>query len=67
MFNNYLIYRLFVRNSATATVGQKLTGKSCPLPKKNGRRCRGKLRDTILDWEDELPLKDLEIAEINSR
>lgn len=59
--------RLFVRKTATATVGQKLTGKPCPLPKKNGRRCRGKLHDTILDWEDELPFNDLEQANINSR
>ncbi|XP_021002130.2 NAD-dependent protein deacetylase Sirt6 [Parasteatoda tepidariorum] len=59
--------RLFVRKSATETVGQKFTGKFCPLPKPNGRRCRGKLHDTILDWEDELPLRDLELAEINSR
>ena len=27
----------------------------------------GKLRDTILDWEDSLPFKDLSIAEEQSR
>ncbi|XP_054715441.1 NAD-dependent protein deacetylase Sirt6-like, partial [Uloborus diversus] len=59
--------RIFVRKEATSSVGQKCTGQVCPLPKPNGRRCRGKLHDTILDWEHELPLRDLEEAEINSR
>ncbi|CAL1288296.1 unnamed protein product [Larinioides sclopetarius] len=59
--------RLFIRNEATTTVGQKYTGHYCPVPKSNGRRCRGKLYDTILDWEDELPFRDLDLAEFNSR
>lgn len=59
--------RLFIRNEATSTVGQKYTGHYCPVPKPNGRRCRGKLCDTILDWEDELPFRDIELAELNSR
>ncbi|GIY70374.1 NAD-dependent protein deacetylase sirtuin-6 [Caerostris darwini] len=59
--------RLFIRNEATTTVGQKYTGHLCPVPKSNGRRCRGKLYDTILDWEDELPLRDVQLADFNSR
>ncbi|KFM67224.1 NAD-dependent deacetylase sirtuin-6, partial [Stegodyphus mimosarum] len=59
--------RLFIRKDATSTVGQKHTGHYCPLPKANGRRCRGKLYDTILDWEDELPVRDLNLAEMHSR
>lgn len=59
--------RLFIRKSATETVGQKFTGKACPIPKKNGRKCRGKIHDTILDWEHELPLRDLNMADLNSR
>ncbi|KAG8182428.1 hypothetical protein JTE90_018311 [Oedothorax gibbosus] len=59
--------RIFIRNEATSSVGQKYTGEFCPLPKPNGRRCRGKLHDTILDWEHELPLRDLDLADINSR
>ena len=30
-------------------------------------RCRGLLRDTILDWEDALPVEELEMAEKVSR
>merc|ERR1712042_427462 len=37
----------------------KLTGNSCVQLKKHGN-CRGKLYDTILDWEDSLPEADLE-------
>jgi len=28
---------------------------------------RGKLRDTVLDWEDDLPVSQLDMAEKNCR
>ncbi|XP_013782997.1 NAD-dependent protein deacetylase Sirt6-like [Limulus polyphemus] len=59
--------RLFIRSQASVSVGQKCTDQPCPLRKTNGRVCRGKLYDTILDWEDELPEEDLELADVHSR
>lgn len=55
-------HRQFVRSTAVTTVGQKSEGKSCPGKRGNGRRCRGKLHDTVLDWEDGLPDADLDLA-----
>jgi hypothetical protein len=48
------------------TVGQKEIGLDCPWIKAGGRICRGKLRDNILDWEHNLPEKDLEMADMHS-
>ncbi|XP_076370367.1 sirtuin 6 isoform X1 [Tachypleus tridentatus] len=59
--------RLFIRSQASMSVGQKCTDQPCPLRKPNGRVCRGKLYDTILDWEDELPEEDLGLADMHSR
>ncbi|XP_013780307.1 NAD-dependent protein deacetylase Sirt6-like isoform X1 [Limulus polyphemus] len=59
--------RLFIRGKASVTVGQKCTNQACLWRKPNGRMCRGKLHDTILDWEDELPEKDYELADAHSR
>ncbi|KAG1669173.1 NAD-dependent protein deacetylase sirtuin-6 [Nymphon striatum] len=59
--------REFVRNTATKTLGQKPTGQKCPAKKRNGHPCRGKLHDTVLDWEDELPNKELDISDEHSR
>lgn len=46
-------------------VGQKFTGEPC-LAERLGRGvkpCRGgKLRDSILDWEDELPVEGLQAS-----
>lgn len=56
----------FVRSSATTSVGQKCLNKACPRGQLNGRVCRGKLHDTILDWEDNLPENDLRISEYHS-
>ncbi|KAK7070074.1 NAD-dependent protein deacetylase sirtuin-6 [Halocaridina rubra] len=54
--------RQFVRRTAVTTVGQKSVGQICPGRRINGRLCRGKLHDTILDWEDGLPDDDLDLA-----
>lgn len=54
--------RQFVRSTAVTTVGQKSEGLTCPGKRPNGRFCRGRLHDTILDWEDALPDDDLDLA-----
>lgn len=59
--------RQFVRGSAVPTVGQKCLNKPCPAKKAGGRSCRGKMCDNILDWEHELPSKDLELADKHSK
>jgi len=56
----------YVRRNAVTTVGLKKTGGLCERKRVRGR-CRGKLRDTILDWEDSLPYQDLVLAEHHSR
>ncbi|XP_070542302.1 LOW QUALITY PROTEIN: NAD-dependent protein deacylase sirtuin-6-like [Ptychodera flava] len=58
--------RQYVRNQPVPTVGLKLTGNLCSWNKSMGR-CRGRLRDTILDWEDSLPERDLYLADEHSR
>lgn len=60
--NMKFLDRQFVRNTAVTTVGQKSEGKPCPGKRGNGRRCRGKLHDNVLDWEDGLPDADLDLA-----
>lgn len=57
----------YIRSTAVTTMGLKLTGGSCLKTKARGSVCRGRLRDTILDWEDALPEKDLDLADLNSR
>nr|XP_022904870.1 NAD-dependent protein deacetylase Sirt6 [Onthophagus taurus] len=54
----------FVRSEATTSVGQKNLNINC---KRFQRFCRGKLCDTILDWEDNLPDFDLKLCELHSR
>jgi mono-ADP-ribosyltransferase sirtuin 6 len=58
--------RQFVRGSAAETVGQKVSEVGCPGKKGNGRACRGKLADFVLDWEDELPDDDLDLSDAHS-
>jgi len=49
-------------------MARNYTGNSCQAAGKRGvPRCRGKLKDTILDWEDSLPNEDLDRAEDESR
>ncbi|XP_069833997.1 NAD-dependent protein deacylase sirtuin-6 isoform X2 [Dendropsophus ebraccatus] len=57
-------YPQYVRDYVVGTMGLKPTGRFCDVPKVRGlRACRGKLIDTILDWEDSLPDKDLNLAD----
>ncbi|XP_029470105.1 NAD-dependent protein deacetylase sirtuin-6 isoform X2 [Rhinatrema bivittatum] len=54
----------YVRDTVVGTMGLKPTGRLCDVPKSRGlRACRGKLMDTILDWEDALPDQDLSLAD----
>uniref|UniRef100_A0A8D0GV15 NAD-dependent protein deacylase sirtuin-6 n=1 Tax=Sphenodon punctatus TaxID=8508 RepID=A0A8D0GV15_SPHPU len=54
----------YVRDTAVGSMGLKPTGRLCDVPKTRGlRACRGKLVDTILDWEDALPDRDLALAD----
>jgi len=58
----------YFRRTPVSTMTQKRTGNICMQHGKRGiTNCRGKLRDTILDWEDSLPLADLTQAEAESR
>eukprot|EP00058_Branchiostoma_floridae_P024402 XP_002609892.1 hypothetical protein BRAFLDRAFT_125988 [Branchiostoma floridae] len=56
----------YVRDTVVPTMALKPTGGQCTQVKARGR-CRGKLHDTILDWEDSLPEKDLTLADEHSR
>ncbi|KAK5649412.1 hypothetical protein RI129_000441 [Pyrocoelia pectoralis] len=58
--------RQFIRYSATTSVGQKQLGTTCPGSQISRRGCRGKLIDTILDWEASLPEDDLVMADYHS-
>ncbi|XP_029421210.1 NAD-dependent protein deacetylase sirtuin-6 isoform X2 [Nannospalax galili] len=58
----------YVRDTVVGTMGLKATGRLCMVAKARGlRACRGELRDTILDWEDALPDRDLTLADEASR
>lgn len=49
----------FIRSTPSPTVGMKPIGETC---KSQLRSCRGKLIDTILDWEHDLPVDDLDLS-----
>lgn len=49
----------YIGECAVSTMGLKFTGEKCTHNKPRGM-CRGRLTDTILDWEDNLPDEDLD-------
>lgn len=55
--------RQFVRTQPVPTVGRKTVGVTC---RNDQRPCRGQLIDSILDWEDNLPDDDLDMAIMHS-
>ena len=62
-----LLYRQYIRRKAVTSVGQRELPVDCPALKGGKLSCRGKLHDTILDWEHELPTRDLGLADIHSK
>lgn len=56
----------YIRESVVPSMKLQLTGNVCTQMKQRGN-CRGKLRDTILDWEDALPVSELDMAEKHCR
>ncbi|VDM21685.1 unnamed protein product [Hydatigera taeniaeformis] len=54
---------VYVRSTKIVpTFGLKPTGAVCTKMKTRVRPCGGKLKDSVLDWEDELPEPDYAIA-----
>lgn len=51
------------RSTVVPTVGMKPTGETC---RNRQRSCRGKLIDTVLDWEHDLPPDDLDMSIFHS-
>ncbi|KAL9261818.1 NAD-dependent protein deacetylase SRT1-like protein [Drosera capensis] len=52
----------YVRDFEVETIGLKETSRRCCHV-----ACGAKLRDTVLDWEDALPLKEMNLAEKHCR
>lgn len=60
--------RQYVREKVIGVMGLKPTGRYCDVVRSRGlRACRGRLISTILDWEDALPVRDLNKADEASR
>uniref|UniRef100_A0A0B6ZQJ5 protein acetyllysine N-acetyltransferase n=1 Tax=Arion vulgaris TaxID=1028688 RepID=A0A0B6ZQJ5_9EUPU len=51
----------YIKKYCVPTMARNMTGGSCTQIKSRGT-CRGKLIDTILDWENSLPEQDLNTA-----
>lgn len=56
----------YINSTVVPTMALKHTGNPCTQRKSRGL-CRGKLRDTILDWEDALPVEDLDRADLHAK
>ncbi|KAM7503783.1 hypothetical protein LguiB_002687 [Lonicera macranthoides] len=52
----------YVRDFEVETIGMKETSRRC-----SDAKCGAKLKDTVLDWEDALPLKEMNAAEKHCR
>lgn len=52
--------RKYYRDTVVGSVGLKKTGRKCEGHK--NRPCRGQLRDELLNWEDELPDDEYQVA-----
>ncbi|PKA46333.1 NAD-dependent protein deacetylase SRT1 [Apostasia shenzhenica] len=48
----------YLRDFEVETIGMKVTSRRC-----SDLKCRAKLKDTVLDWEDALPPKEMDPAE----
>ncbi|KAJ8441007.1 hypothetical protein Cgig2_021371 [Carnegiea gigantea] len=48
----------YVRDFEVETIGLKKTPRRC-----SDEKCKSRLRDSVLDWEDELPSKEMNLAE----
>lgn len=62
----HICHTQYIRESVVPSMKLQWTGKVCTQTKQRGK-CRGKLRDTILDWEDALPPAQLDKAEKHCR
>jgi mono-ADP-ribosyltransferase sirtuin 6 len=56
----------YVRSEVVPTMTLQFTGGLCTQSKRRGK-CRGRLKDTILDWEDSLPADELELSDKHCR
>ncbi|XWS51736.1 hypothetical protein CRYUN_Cryun11dG0009000 [Craigia yunnanensis] len=52
----------YLRDFEVETIGLKETSRRC-----SDEKCGAKLRDTVLDWEDALPPKEMNLAEKHCR
>ncbi|PON94011.1 Sirtuin family [Trema orientale] len=52
----------YLRDFEVETIGLKETSRRC-----SAKKCGAKLKDTVLDWEDALPTKEMNLAEKHCR